>query len=146
MHAGTTDVTCFSPGPEILKMSLDFIPIARRDCLRPGELFRLRFRVVQRADDGVVSAWRDGAGGTHDVRVLLFLAAGTWQLREWAEPVGEGVFEVVYTVPQAGTYYVFFECPALRLSYDQVPYLVLQATGTEITASKSTLPRHGEAA
>jgi hypothetical protein len=126
-------------------MSLDFLPLARRGCLRPGELFRLRFRVVERSDDGVVSAWV-ASDSSHEVRVLLFLAAGTWQLREWAEPVGDGVFEVVYTVPQAGTYYVFFECPALRLSYDQVPYLVLQATGTEITASKSTLPRHGEAA
>jgi hypothetical protein len=63
-----------------------------------------------------------------DVGVLTFLAPGVWQQRQWAMPVGEGIYEVSFAAPQSGIYYVFWECPSLKVRHNQLPPLILQAT------------------
>jgi YVTN family beta-propeller protein len=62
-----------------------------------------------------------------DVRVLTFLASGTWQMREIAKSVGDGVYEVNLNVPQAGFYKVFVESASMHVRYKDLPHLTLQA-------------------
>jgi YVTN family beta-propeller protein len=62
-----------------------------------------------------------------DVRVLTFLAPGTWQQRHWAEEVGEGVYEVRFLPPDPGVYYVFVEVASAKLPFQKSPFLVLEA-------------------
>jgi YVTN family beta-propeller protein len=63
-----------------------------------------------------------------DVGVLVFLAPGIWQERQWARSVGEGVYEVSFTPPQEGAYYIFFQCPSLGIGFNKLPHLILQGT------------------
>jgi YVTN family beta-propeller protein len=88
--------------------------------IKVGEKLRLRFKLTDPATN-------EPKAGLRDVRILTFLAPGVWQKRQWAESVGDGVYESEITAPEAGVYYVFFECPSLKVAYVQLPYLVLQA-------------------
>jgi hypothetical protein len=56
----------------------------------------------------------------HDVGVLAFLAPGIWQQRAWATPAANGVYEMNFVPPQAGVYYVFFQCPSLGVQFNQL--------------------------
>jgi len=62
-----------------------------------------------------------------DVGVLMFLAPGIWQQREWAKAVGNGVYEVTFVPPQAGVYYVYFQCPSLDVRFNQITPLNIRA-------------------
>ena len=74
-------------------------------------------------------------GKTHDdvqdLRVLTFLAPGVWQERAFAHPVGGGIYSVTATVPQAGIYYVFVECPSLGLKLNALRPVMLSAVVAE---------------
>jgi YVTN family beta-propeller protein len=88
--------------------------------MKVGENLRLRFKLTD-------PATKEPKPDLKDVRVLTFLAPGIWQKRQWAQSVGAGVYEFEIMAPQAGVYYVFFECPSLKVTYAQLPHLVLQA-------------------
>jgi hypothetical protein len=88
--------------------------------IKVGEKLRLRFKLTDPTTN-------EPKAGLRDVRVLTFLAPGIWQKRQWAQSVGDGVYEFEITAPEAGVYYVFFECPSLKVDYVQLPHLVLQA-------------------
>lgn len=88
--------------------------------LRAGESFTLRFKVTD-----LVS--KQPRAGLEDVGVLVMLAPGIWQQREWAKPRGDGVYEMSFVPPQAGVYYVYFQCPSLKLQLSQTSPLTLQA-------------------
>jgi hypothetical protein len=59
--------------------------------------------------------------------VLFFLAPGVWQKREFAQSVGEGVYELTLTAPESGVYMVFVESQSRGVGFRQLPYLTLQA-------------------
>jgi len=103
--------------------------------MKVGEKLRLRFKLT----DPVTN---EPKVDLRDVRVLTFLAPGVWQKRQWAESVGDGVYESEITAPQAGVYYVFFECPSLKVSYVQLPHLVLQAL--DATPADKTVTNAGQ--
>ena len=103
--------------------------------MKVGEKLRLRFKLTDPATN-------EPKSGIRDVRVLTFLLPGTWQKRQWAESVGDGVYESEVTAPQTGVYYVFFECPSLNVSYIQLPYLVLQAL--DATPADKTITSAGQ--
>jgi YVTN family beta-propeller protein len=65
--------------------------------------------------------------GLEDVRMLTFLAPGIWQQRQWAREVGQGIYEIHFKPPQAGTYFVFVEVASAGLGFQKSPYLVLSA-------------------
>jgi YVTN family beta-propeller protein len=98
--------------------------------LRVGESYQLRFKVT---DSG-----SDQPKAVSDVGVLVFLAPGIWQRREWAKPLGDGLYEMSFVPPQAGVYYVFFQSPSLGVQFNQLPFLTLQATYTD-AAPKSKI-------
>lgn len=61
-----------------------------------------------------------------DVRVLTFLASGTWQRRDIAKGLGDGVYEVSLNVPEPGIYLVFIESASMGVRYKDLPHLILQ--------------------
>jgi YVTN family beta-propeller protein len=95
--------------------------LVKERAVRVGEPFKLRFKLT------------DGATGQpknelKDVRVLTFLSPGIWQRRDFAQAVGDGVYELNVTVPQSGFYMVFVESRALGVTFRELPSLNLQAT------------------
>ncbi|HLL73751.1 MAG TPA: cytochrome D1 domain-containing protein [Pyrinomonadaceae bacterium] len=85
-----------------------------------GKPVQLRFKVTD-AETGRPKA------DLKDMGTLAFLSPGIWQQRDWARHVGEGVYEVSFTPPQSGVYYVFFQCPSLGVALRQLPHLILTA-------------------
>lgn len=66
-----------------------------------------------------------------DMGVLVFLAPGIWQHRDWAKPTGNGEYEVTFVAPQPGVYYVFFQCPSLGIKFNQIQSATLTASKDE---------------
>ena len=88
--------------------------------IRVGEDLRVRFRLV----DAATGKTKDGL---KDVRVLFFLSPGIWQTRNFAQSVGDGIYEVTVRPPQTGVYMVFVESESQGVAYRQLPHLTLQA-------------------
>jgi YVTN family beta-propeller protein len=88
--------------------------------LRVGETHRVRFKLFD-------TATGQPAADLKDVRVIAFLAPGTWQTRALARPAGAGVYEMDFEVPQPGVYMVFVESPSRGVAFRQLPHLTLQA-------------------
>ena len=85
-----------------------------------GQSFPLRFKLI----DTKTNKAKDDL---KDVRVLTFLAPGTWQRRDIAKPLGNGNYEVDLNVPQTGVYMVFVESSSMGVRYRDLPYLTLHA-------------------
>ena len=85
-----------------------------------GRKFSLRFKLI----DTNTGKPRDDL---RDVRVLTFLAPGTWQRRDIAKSIGQGEYAIDLTVPQSGVYMVFVESSSMHVRYQDLPHLMLQA-------------------
>jgi YVTN family beta-propeller protein len=93
---------------------------AKGSDLPVGRNFPLRFKLI----DTKTNKTKDDL---KDVRVLTFLAPGTWQRRDIAKPLGNGNYEVDLNVPQTGVYMVFVESSSMGVKYRDLPYLMLHA-------------------
>ena len=89
--------------------------------LRAGENYTLRFKVVDTKTSKAKSDLKD-------VRVLTMLSSGTWQKRDFARSVGDGIYELDVNVPQAGVYLVFVESRSQGVTFRQLPFLTLKGT------------------
>ena len=85
-----------------------------------GQNYSLRFKLIE-------TKTNKGKADLKDVRVLTFLAPGTWQRRDIAKPLGDGNYEVNLNVPEAGVYMVFVESTSMGVRYRDLPYLTLHA-------------------
>lgn len=99
--------------------------------LRVAESFKLRFKLIDTATSRAKSDLKD-------VRVLTMLTSGVWQKRDFAQPVGDGVYELDLNVPQTGVYFIFVESRSQGVSFRQLPHLTLQ------TAAPTTKAEEGE--
>ena len=109
-------------------------PLLKDKLLRVGESYPLRFKVSD-------ASTRQPKTNLKDMGVLVFLAPGIWQHRDWAKEVGEGVYEMSFVPPQAGVYYVFFQSPSLGVRFNQLPSFTLQATkDDDASKPKATQP------
>ncbi|MDT7688857.1 MAG: hypothetical protein QOE46_1616 [Acidobacteriota bacterium] len=122
-------VTCFdmtvaeNPAlPQRPAVSIKVEPLQADAPPRVGEKYTLRFRVLDTTSNQPLAK-------LEDMGVLVFLAPGIWQQREWARPLGGGVYEMNFEPPQAGVYNVFFQCPSRGVRFNQLPHLTLQAAG-----------------
>ncbi len=88
--------------------------------VRAGEKVRLRIKLTD-ADTG------QPLDDLQDVVVLTFLAPGIWQKRHAAQPAGGGVYEIEFTPPQAGVYYIYVESASAGLSMNNAYYFTLEA-------------------
>jgi hypothetical protein len=134
-RAGRYDVAFFLDSPRILHcfglvVNLD-------DLARDGKLVEIESLIKERSIkvDRAVSLRfklidpRTKAPKTDlkDVEVLVFLAPGVWQYRKMAQPAGDGVYEISFTPPRAGVYYVFAQCPSMGVRFNQSSYVMLEA-------------------
>jgi YVTN family beta-propeller protein len=71
-----------------------------------------------------------------DVQVLTFTSAGSWQRRDFATSVGNGIYEIKLNVPQSGVYMVFFESVSMGVHYKDLPYLMLHAVDAKDAGGK----------
>jgi DNA-binding beta-propeller fold protein YncE len=124
---------CFSaeakPNPEIAhekKVAVRIEYLNKDNQLRVGEDYKLRFKLV---DTATSKAKRD----VNDLRVLTMLSSATWQKRDFARSVGNGVYELDIKVPQTGTYLIFVESRSQGVSFRQLPYLTLRTTAATAT-------------
>jgi YVTN family beta-propeller protein len=101
------------------QLAIKIEPLSKDRTLPVKQTVQYRFKVT----DTETGKPRDGL---KDVGVLVFLAPGIWQQREWARSLGEGVYEVSFTPPQEGAYYVFFQCPSLGIALNKMPHLIYQ--------------------
>ena len=85
-----------------------------------GRDFTFRFKLIDTATGNPKS-------DLQDVRVLTFLSPGTWQRRDIAKSVGDGVYELKINVPQTGVYMLFVESSSMGVRYVDLPYLMLHA-------------------
>ena len=121
---------CFNaeakPNPDVARekqVALRIEYLNKDTQLRVAESYKLRFKIV---DNATAKAKSD----LKDVRVLTLLSSGAWQKRDFAKPVGEGVYELDIKVPQTGLYLVFVESRSQGVSFRQLPYLTLQTTAS----------------
>jgi len=84
-----------------------------------GKSYTLRFKLID-TNTG------EAKSNLNDLGVLVFLAPGIWQDRMAAKPIGDGVYEMSFTPPQAGVYYVHFRIPSLDVPFSQITPLVLE--------------------
>jgi YVTN family beta-propeller protein len=109
--------------PKKPETAIKIEPLLKETTVRVGQPYTLRFRVTDRKFDRPVENLKD-------VGVLVFLAPGIWQQREWAKPLGDGVYEMSFVPPKDGVYYLFFQCPSLGLQFSQSTPLTLQTVKT----------------
>ncbi len=107
---------------------LHIMPVVPAHEVAAGEEVRLRVKVR----DAISLLPRSDL---HDLGVLTFRAPGTWQRRQWARALGDGLYEIRFRPPSTGVYYVFFECPSLGVRYNQLPYVSLYAKGTQVSTA-----------
>ena len=89
--------------------------------LPAGKDFIFRFKLIDTATGNPKSDLKD-------VRVLTFLSPGTWQRRDIATSVGDGVYELKINVPETGVYMLFVESSSMGVRFTDLPYLMLHAT------------------
>ena len=117
------------PNPDVRKekqVALRVEYLNKDKQLRVGENYKIRFKLF---DTTTSKAKSD----LNDVRVLTFLASATWQKRDFARAVGDGVYELDIKVPQTGLYFVFVESRSQGVNFRQLPYLTLQTTSVTAT-------------
>ncbi len=124
---------CFSaeakPNPEIAhekKVAVRIEYLNKDKQLRVGEDYKLRFKLVDTATSKAKS-------DVNDVHVLTMSSSATYQKRDFAKSVGNGVYELDIKVPQTGVYLIFVESRSQGVSFRQLPYLTLQTTAATAT-------------
>jgi DNA-binding beta-propeller fold protein YncE len=127
---------CFNaeakPNPEVARekpVALRIEYLNKDKQLRIDENYKLRFKLVDTTTSRAKS-------DVNDVRVLTMLSSGTWQKRDFARSVGEGVYELDLKVPQTGLYLIFVESRSQGVSFRQLPSLTLQTGAATATNSR----------
>ncbi len=106
--------------PKVASVAIQVEPLVTNWTPSVGESYTLRFKVTDATS-------KLPKTNLEDMGVLVFLAPGIWQQREWAKSRDEGVYEMSFVPPQAGVYYIYFQCPSLAVQFSQIPPVTLQA-------------------
>ena len=106
---------------EAKKVALSIEHQVKERKLAVSQDFTFRFKLIETATGNPKS-------DLNDVRVLTFLSPGVWQRRDIARPLGDGVYELKISVPEAGVYMLFVESPSMGVRFTDLPYLMLEAT------------------
>jgi hypothetical protein len=122
-------IHCFevrvSPNPELAakraaSKPVTIKPLIQDRVLEVGEPANLRFKLT----DPVTA---EPKNDLKDVQVLTILAPGVWQQRQWAEQVGNGLYEIAFVPPRPGVYYVSVEVRSLGLGFNKTRPVILRA-------------------
>jgi YVTN family beta-propeller protein len=93
-----------------------------------GKDFTFRFKLTD-------TATGNPKADLKDVRVLTMTASG-WQRRDFATPLGNGMYEIKLNVPESGVYMVFFESASMGVRYKDLPHLMLHAVDSKDAGGK----------
>jgi YVTN family beta-propeller protein len=86
-----------------------------------GETTKLRFRL---SDPGKGVVYAD----VKDVKIKYFRAPRFGLTERFANPVGDGVYEVDVTPDRAGAYYIYVSVPSLKAHYNDLSLLTMRAS------------------
>ena len=103
------------------KTALQIEYLNKERSIRMGEEFKIRFRLFEKGT-------KRSKSDLKDVAALVMLTPGTWQNRETARLIGDGVYELTVKPPEEGIYLVFIESSSLGILYRELPYFTLYAT------------------
>ena len=101
--------------------------------LRVGKNFPLRFKLIE-------TATNRSKNDLKDVRVLTLLAPGTWQRRDIAKPLGDGIYEINLNLPEAGVYTIFVESSSMGVRYKDLPHLTFNAIDESVSEAAAHKP------
>lgn len=101
--------------------------------LRVGKSYPLRFRLIE-------TATNRSKNDLKDVRVLTLFGPGTWQRRDIAKPLGDGIYEINVNVPEAGVYTVFVESSSMGVRYRDLPHLTFHAIDGSVSEAAAHKP------
>ena len=120
-------VHCFdmaiNPNPTLKQpatVAVHLEPMIKSHQVGLGEEVSLRFRLTD-------PDTKQSKTNLSDVRVLSFLAPGFNQQRQTAVSRGDGVYEIQFKATEPGAYYLFVECPSLKVKLNQLPLAILRA-------------------
>jgi hypothetical protein len=122
------------PNPLLAKenqLAIDITPLLKENVVRVGDDVKLQFLVT----DSKTGQHKDGLT---DFGVMVFLAPGETQIRQWAKSLGEGKYEVSFKPEQPGPYYVFVQCPSLHVRYNQTPHFIMMAVDRKPATPEQT--------
>jgi DNA-binding beta-propeller fold protein YncE len=102
------------------RLPLTIEPAVEKSTVSVGQDVTVRFKISD-PDGGAPKT------GLKDVRVLTFLSPGIWQQRHWASEAGGGLYEIHFTPPEPGIYFVFLEVASAGIQFQRSPFLVLTA-------------------
>jgi YVTN family beta-propeller protein len=114
------------------KPPLTIEPAVENSTVGVGQDVAVRFKISE-PDGGAPRT------GLKDVRVLTFLSPGIWQQRHWATEVDGGLYEIRFTPPEAGIYFVFLEVASAGISFQKSPFLVLTAEAPKSASQGGSL-------
>ncbi len=97
-------------------------PLKNNLQVRPGDPATVAFRLIDPATD-------KPREGLKDVEITVLLAEGLRQMKFSAEPAGDGMYQFTFTPPKEGVYYATVQIPSLRIRSNQLPYMMIRATG-----------------
>ncbi|HEY6329323.1 MAG TPA: hypothetical protein VI756_08295, partial [Blastocatellia bacterium] len=95
-------------------------PMITSRYIKAGESYTLQLKVT----DTTSKLPRDDL---KDIGVMVMLAPGLWQERYWTKARGGGIYEVTFTPPKPGIYYVYFQCPSLGVQLNYITPLTMRA-------------------
>jgi DNA-binding beta-propeller fold protein YncE len=104
-------------------------PLKNNLQVRPGEPATVSFRLIDPATD-------KAREGLKDVEISVLLAEGLRQMHYSAEPLGDGVYQFTFTPAKEGVYYATVQIPSLRIRPNQLPYMMIRATGEASAEAK----------
>jgi YVTN family beta-propeller protein len=94
---------------------------ASEKTLRTGEIAHLRFQVLDERTHEPITNLRD-------LRTLVFLQPGIWQVRQAATEAAPGFYEIQFTPPSPGIYQAYFESLSLGLKFNS-PHVLTFTVG-----------------
>ena len=96
-----------------------------------GQTLALRFRLIEPVSG-------KPRLGLRDARVLYYLAPGRGRSEVAARELGDGVYEALLPIAEAGAYYVHAGSPSLKAQAQDLPYLSLRAVAQAQALSPSS--------
>ena len=121
-------VHCFQfsakPNPELSEGAQSIKPelkILNTEQPKAGVVYNLQLELTD-ADTG------EPLQGAQDLLVMAMALASNWSQRVTATELGDGVYQLQFTFPNAGMYNLFFMAPSQGLGIDYLPPRTLQVT------------------
>lgn len=129
--------TAIKPNPALAaqkqQVAFKVEPMLKDDKIQAGKPAKVQFKLID-------SQTKQPRAGIKDVRVLTMLAPGTWHTRQWARAIEGGVYEVEFTPPESGVYYIFWECPSLNMKFNQNRFIILDGREQDAAPPEKNVP------